>query len=76
MTISMKEVYKKIKIINLIFILNFQKEFRPKRTFWNLVRLALVGFGIETLFSMQEALAVPLLLKLRVPEQYFINYSI
>jgi len=29
----------------------------------------MVAFGIEALFCLQEALAVPLLLKLRVPEQ-------
>ena len=41
----------------------------PKRSVWILMRLAMVYFGIEVLFSLETALAIPILLKLKVPEK-------
>ena len=42
----------------------------PKRSILTLMRIAMVYFGIEVLFSLETALAVPILLKLKVPERY------
>lgn len=42
---------------------------RPKRSFFTLIRIGMVYFGIEVLFSLEIALTVPILLKLRVPEE-------
>lgn len=40
----------------------------PKRSLLTLMRIGMVYFGIEVLFSLEIALAVPILLKLKVPE--------
>lgn len=41
----------------------------PKRSVFTLIRLAALYFGIEVLFSLETALAIPILLKLKVPEK-------
>ena len=45
-----------------------EDEKKPKRSFFTLLRIGLVYFGIELLFSLETALTVPILLKLKVPE--------
>ena len=42
---------------------------KPKRSLFTLARMGIVYFGIEVLFSLEIALTVPILLKLKVPEQ-------
>lgn len=42
---------------------------KPKRSFFTLIRIGMVYFGIEVLFSLEIALTVPILLKLKVPEE-------
>ena len=44
-------------------------ENKPKRSLLTLTRIGLVYFGIELMFSLEIALTVPTLLKLKVPEQ-------
>jgi hypothetical protein len=42
---------------------------KPKRSLWTLTRIGFVFFGIEMIFSIEIALAVPILLKLKVSEE-------
>lgn len=42
---------------------------KPKRSLFTLTRIGMVYFGIEVLFSLEIALTVPILLKLKVPEE-------
>jgi hypothetical protein len=42
---------------------------RPNKSFRTLLRIGMVYFGIEMIFSIEVALAVPLLLKLKVSEE-------
>jgi hypothetical protein len=42
---------------------------KPPQGFWTLLRIGMVYFGIEMIFSIEIALAIPLLLKLKVPEE-------
>ena len=45
------------------------KDLKPKRSLFTLSRIGMVYFGIELIFSLEIALAVPILLKLKVPEK-------
>jgi hypothetical protein len=42
---------------------------RSKRSVFKLIQISLLFLGIELLFSMETALTVPLLLKLKVPDK-------
>ncbi|CAF1016480.1 unnamed protein product, partial [Brachionus calyciflorus] len=44
---------------------------KPSRSFMTLARIGMVYFGIEVLFSLEIALTVPILLKLKVPEEIY-----
>ncbi|RNA27188.1 SLC45A2 [Brachionus plicatilis] len=44
---------------------------KPKRSIFTLARIGMVYFGIEVLFSLEIALTVPILLKLKVPEEVY-----
>ncbi|CAF1089091.1 unnamed protein product, partial [Brachionus calyciflorus] len=46
---------------------------KPSRSFMTLARIGMVYFGIEVLFSLEIALTVPILLKLKVPEEYIFS---
>jgi hypothetical protein len=46
-----------------------EEDERPKKSFWTLLRIGMVYFGIEMIFSLEVALAIPLLLKLKVSEE-------
>lgn len=52
---------------------NDEDVIHPKRSLLTLLRIGMAYFGIEVLFSMETALAIPILLKLKVPESYNIN---
>jgi hypothetical protein len=43
---------------------------KPKRSILQLFKMGSVYFGIEMLFSIEMALTVPILLKLKVSERY------
>lgn len=51
------------------YLLEAEELVLPKRSKFTLIRLAAVYFGIEVLFSLETALAIPILLKLKVPEK-------
>ena len=55
------EIHEK-KLINNI-------DEKPARSKFQLMRMGTVYFGIEFLFSIEVALAVPILLELKVPEK-------
>lgn len=48
---------------------SFELNNKPKRSLLTLTRIGMVYFGIEVLFSLEIALTVPILLKLKVPDQ-------
>lgn len=49
----------------------FSEDLKPDRSYFTLLRIVMVAFGMECLFCLQEALTVPLLLKLKVPETLY-----
>jgi solute carrier family 45 protein 1/2/4 len=53
-----------------IFKISF-KDDRPKRTKINLLRMGMIYFGIELLFSLEIALTVPILLESKVSESIY-----
>ena len=42
---------------------------KPKQSFWTMLRMGMVYFGIEMIFSIEVALAIPILLQLKVAEE-------
>lgn len=42
---------------------------KPKRSIFKLIQISILFLGIELLFSIETALTVPLLLKLKVPDK-------
>lgn len=53
-----------MKSVNLIL-----DDAKPPRSFFKLLQIGILYFGIEVLFSLETALTVPILLKLKVPDQ-------
>ena len=51
-------------------VLCLSKGEKPDRTKFQLARMAMVYFGIELLFSLEIALTIPILAKLKVSEKY------
>jgi hypothetical protein len=49
---------------------------KPSQSFWTLLRIGMVYFGIEMIFSIEVALAIPLLLKFKVSEELVLSYFV
>jgi hypothetical protein len=62
---------RKDYLINKIdLILTISKDEKPNRSLIQLARMGMVYFGIEMMFSIEIALTVPILLKLKVSEKF------
>jgi hypothetical protein len=49
--------------------INYFKDEKSRLSKFQLIRMGLINFGIELLFSIEVALTVPILLKLQVSEK-------